>query len=202
MYPGNKGNADQQCFATEKGAKALSEAEHVFIDVSYKCTPRISPVSEHPYPYGGALHFIAGHELPDRTFVPARQNAATVLMRRPKPNAEEYFTAMDSLDELILETYNIKMVSPTAVIILMGDMEDPLFIAAMRKFINHLRKICFFHYAQALEKQTGKKGLAPWCRKKGSHYSPEIYKNKRNFTVLPLLPPTLGTLSLYLIVSF
>ena len=88
MYLGDGITAECQVFCDKLGAELLRNAKFLHFDVSFKCTPKISPTAKESIPYKGALHLMASFptQNPNETF--ATMPCATILYKDANPDAD------------------------------------------------------------------------------------------------------------------
>ncbi len=188
FYLGDGGTHGQmQFWCPEMGAKELSTGYRVYIDVSYRITPKVARMQR---PYGGVLHILAGHRNKDNEWVPQTTPCATILLKDAKPSGQVYLNALVTLKRLCWQQYKIDIRNDTerSELITMADMERGLREAVQGFWPLSKKKICAFHFAQALLKNQKSTdiGLFKHCKD-----NTRIYYYFRNFFVLWAVPPGL-----------
>ncbi len=182
-----KTKATYQFWCPKWGAEQLATGYRIYVDVSYKVTPRIARLKR---PYKGVLHFLVGHKNENNEWVPHTTPCASILLEEAHAKSQVFVTAFARLQQLCLQEYGIDIINNTArtELITMGDMEEGLREAVDVLWSHSKRKICIFHFAQALLKKQKHVDIGLWkyCDK-----DKQIYWYFRNFFVLWAVPPRL-----------
>ena len=191
LYLGDGGIAEFQVFCERRGAEMLRKANNIHFDVSFKCTPKISPTSDKTLPYKGAMHLIVVIKPPNITQTPAAVPCATILFQEDHCDADTYDMGIKCLRKRCLELFDIEIIDDEKSVTGMGDFEEPLKIAVKRNWIKMRVKGCFFHYSQCLNVNISDKGLKTIYQQNGKNFSFDAYCYIRMFYTLALLPPKL-----------
>ena len=190
MCLGNDGRPEFLVFCSLSGAKLLRITDRLHFDVSFKCTPKISPRSNETIPYKGALHLLAVFAAKDSQSTPMTVPCATILFKADKPTAAVYDLGIKYLRKRCIEEFGIDIIDSSRVIQGMGDYETPLRNAIVRSWKIMLNG-CLFHYSQCLNRNLQNKGLMTLYQKNGRNFNFGSYKFIRMFHALALLPPNL-----------
>ncbi len=188
FYLGDDGtNGKRQHWCPRWGAVELSTGFRIYIDVSYKSTPSIARLQK---PWGGVLHILAGRKNERNEWVPHTTPCATILLEKAKPDGMDYIEAFKSLHKLCKSHYKIDIINDTArtEVITMGDMEEALRQAVGQFWRKSKKKICAFHYAQALLKKMKDRDIGLF---KDYNKNLRVHWYFRNFFVLWAVPPRL-----------
>ena len=191
MYLGDGETGEIQVFCCKNGALLLRAANNIHFDVSFKCTPKISPSADNPIPYKGCLHLIVTFDPKNNEESPMAIPCATILYKNEKPDAETYDFGIKYLRKRCVEVHDIDIINETKTVKGMGDYEIALKIAISKNWTNIIIKGCLFHYSQCLNRNIGYKGLRSVYQQNGKHFDYKFYCYIRKFHSLALLPPKL-----------
>ncbi len=189
FYLGDAGtNGKEQHWCPKWGAKQLSTGYRFYIDVSYKSTARIAGLKQ---PWGGVLHILVGYKNEKDEWAPHTTPCATILMEKAHPSGQEFLDTLGNLRRLCQREYEIDIINDTerTELITMGDMEIGLRDAVETLWKKSTKKICAFHFAQALLKKqrSTEIGLHLYFEEDNGR----IYYYFRNFFMLWAVPPAL-----------
>ncbi len=134
-----KSGGKWQFWCPEWGAIELSTGYRIYIDVSYKSTPRIARLKK---PYGGVLHILAGRKNDSNEWVPHTTPCATILLEKPHPSGQEFLDALNMLRHLCVKEYNIDIINDTerTELFSMGDIWKKVYVRLFRFYGDIQRK--------------------------------------------------------------
>ena len=183
------GSNDEYCLfaGSKQHIQCFHDAPwHVF-DGSFKSTAKFSLCGVY---YGQTFYLLAIYpaDAPNKT--PFTMTCGAIMMREIKPDHSAYERALDAFNDACIDEYGIGIFHDREVNV-MTDMEEAIRIAVKSKWIQCILHICFFHYAQRIFVNLGKKHLLPVYKESGEHADFDFYCFVRCYITLALLPPVL-----------
>eukprot|EP01084_Bolivina_argentea_P185541 319944_1 len=171
-----------QFWCPKWGAEQLATGARIYIDVSFKSTPRISQLK---IPYQGVLHLLVGHKNENNKWVPHTTPCASILLQKGKSTGQVYLNALKKLWQICRSEYKIDIINHggRTDLIVISDMEEGLKQAVQSLWNNSRQKICAFHFAQALRKKQQTIGLSKYFKD-----NIKVYWYFRNFFMLWAVP--------------